>query len=49
MESKWFHHISPTKYIFPFFSKIIALHRNVVELSEYNDSADTEMQDVWMR
>ena len=30
MESKWFHHISPTKYIFPFFpSKMIALHQIV--------------------
>ena len=29
MESKWFHHISFTKYILPFFSKMIALHHNV--------------------
>ena len=29
MESKWFHHISFTKYIFNFFSKITALHQNV--------------------
>ena len=31
MESKWFHHISFTKYrpIIPFFSKMVALHQNV--------------------
>ena len=29
MNSKWFHHISSTKYISPFSNKIIALHQNV--------------------
>ena len=29
MESKWLHHISFAKYIFPFFGKRTALHQNV--------------------
>ena len=46
MESKRFHHISLTKYIVSFSSKMIAFHQNV---SENSDSAHTEVEDLCAR
>ena len=43
MKSKWFHHISSTKYIFPLLIKMIALHQIV---REHTDSAHTEVEDL---
>ena len=40
---------SHTIYIFPFLSKMIALHQNVAKLSEYTDSAHTEVEDLSSR
>ena len=52
MESKWFHHISSTKYIFPFLSKMIALHQNVANcqntLTELTLRWRILLQNVWM-
>ena len=49
MESKWFHHISSTKYIFPFLEQNYCTPPKCGELSEYNDSAHTEMEDLSSR
>ena len=52
MECKWFHHISSTKYIFPFLSKMIALHQNVANcqntLTALTQRWRIFPQDVWM-
>ena len=52
MESKWFHHITSTKYIFPFLRKIIALHQNVANcqstLTVLTQRWRIFPQDVWM-
>ena len=52
MESKRFHHISSTKYIFPFLSKMIALHQNVANcqntLTVLTQRWRIFPQDIWM-
>ena len=52
MEPKRFHHISHTKYILSFFSKIIALHQNVSHcqntLTVLTQRWRIFAQDIWM-
>ena len=51
MKSKWFHHISFTKYIFPFLTKMIALHQNVANCQNILTVLTLRrifLQDVWM-
>ena len=45
VESKWFHHISPTKYILPFFQQNYCTPPKCGELSEYTDSVHTEVEE----
>ena len=48
----WFHHISFTKYVFPFPSKMIALHQNVANCQNILTALTLRWrifpQDVWM-
>ena len=53
MESKWFQHITLTKYIFAFLSKMIALHQNVANCQNTLTVLALRwrilLQDIWMR